>query len=199
MTSLTVTPDISGASTDSNSDTRNEYAAFISGLDIGSSPVSEAQTQVLVDYLTGACGDFDGQCISSQISRLVVLGNSLAPLGQIGDEEKGRVDKKSVRHALHHLAFCLTNVICSVGMGTTSLSHHIPFKTSLPTCTTCPNHWQFIFSLGNLILQERSSLNRPSHVPCLDTRPHSRPSPVKQTPRTFAYLPVPKEVTTMWI
>lgn len=69
--------------------------------------MSEAQTQVLVDYLAGACGDFDGQCISSQISRLVVLGNSLAPQGQTGgvDEEKGREDKKSVRHALYHLAF----------------------------------------------------------------------------------------------
>lgn len=95
------TDDISGASADSGSDTRNEYVAFISGLDIGSSPASEAQTQVLVDYLAGACGDFDSQCISSQISRLVVLGNSLAPLGQTGgavDEEKGREDKKSRRH-----------------------------------------------------------------------------------------------------
>jgi len=57
------------------------------------SPASEAQTQALVDYLTGACGDFDGQCSSSRISRLVVLGNSLAPLGQAGgtvDEEKER-------------------------------------------------------------------------------------------------------------
>jgi DNA polymerase delta subunit 2 len=70
--------------------------------------VSEAQTQVLVDYLAGACGDFDGQCTSSQISRLVVLGNSLAPLGQTGgvvNEEKEREDKKLVRHALHHIAF----------------------------------------------------------------------------------------------
>lgn len=163
--------------------------------------MSEAQTQVLVDYLAGACGDFDGQCISSQISRLVVLGNTLAPLGQTGgavDEEKEREDKKSVRRALHHLTFCLTHVIHSAGTGMTSLSHHIPFRTSPPTCTTCPNQWQFIFSLGNLILQERSFLNRPSHVPCLDTRPHSRPSPVKQIPHTSAYLLVLKGVTIMW-
>ncbi|KAI0282558.1 DNA polymerase alpha/epsilon subunit B-domain-containing protein [Russula aff. rugulosa BPL654] len=95
------TDDISGASTDSDSNTGNEYVAFISGLDIGSSPMSEAQTQVLVDYLAGACGDFNGQCTSSQISRLVVLGNSLAPLGQTGgvvNEEKEREDKKSRRH-----------------------------------------------------------------------------------------------------
>jgi DNA polymerase delta subunit 2 len=103
-----LSPDISGKSTDSESGARNEYVAFISGLDIGSSPASEAQTQVLVDYLTGACGNFDGQCFASQISRLVVLGNSLAPLGPTGgavDEEKEREDKKSVRHAVHHLAF----------------------------------------------------------------------------------------------
>jgi hypothetical protein len=162
--------------------------------------VSEAQTQVLVDYLAGACGDFDGQCISSQISRLVVLGNSLAPLGQAGgvDEEKEREDKKSVRHALYHLTFCLTHVIHSAVMGMTSLSHHIPFRASLPTCTTCPNQWQFIFFPENLILQERSFLNRPSHVPCLDTRPHSRPSPVKRIPHTFACLLL-KGVMTMWI
>lgn len=196
------TPDISGASTDSDSKTGNEYVAFISGLDIGSSPVSEAQTQVLVDYLAGACGDFDGQCNSSQISRLVVLGNSLAPLGQTGgvvNEEKEREDKKSVRHALHHIAFCLTPVVHSAGMGMTSRFHHIPFRTFLPTCMTCPNQWQSIFSLGNLILQERSFLNRPSHVPCSDRRPHLRPSPVKQIPRTSAFLLVLKGVTTMWI
>lgn len=101
-------PDIPGTSTDSDSGAGNEYVAFISGLDIGSSPVSEAQTQVLVDYLTGACGDFDGQCFASQISRFVVLGNSLAPLGPASgavDEEKEREDKKSVRHAIHHHAF----------------------------------------------------------------------------------------------
>jgi DNA polymerase delta subunit 2 len=89
-------------STGSDSSTRNEYVAFISGLDMGTSPASEAQTHVLVDYLTGACGDFDGQCFSSQISRLVVLGNSLAPLGP-ADEEKEKEDKKSVGHVFDTL------------------------------------------------------------------------------------------------
>jgi len=90
--------DISGTPTDSDTGAGNEYVAFISGLDIGSSPASEAQTQVLADYLTGACGDFDGQRFASQISRLVVLGNSLAPLGPTGDEEKEKEDRKSRRH-----------------------------------------------------------------------------------------------------
>jgi len=91
---------LSWASTDSNNSMQNEYVAFISGLDVGSSPASEAQTQVLADYLTGACGDVDSQSSASQISRLVVLGNSLAPLGPAGgavDEENVKEDKKPVR------------------------------------------------------------------------------------------------------
>ena len=107
-----------GASTDSDDSTRNECVAFISGLDVGSSPASEAQTQVLADYLTGACGDVDSQSSASQISRLVVLGNSLAPLGQAGgavDEEKEKEEKKPVRTRcfsafffFFSFAFCLT-------------------------------------------------------------------------------------------
>ena len=92
---------LSWTSTDSDDSMRNEYVAFISGLDVGSSPASEAQTQVLADYLTGACGDVDSQSSASQISRLVVLGNSLAPLGPAGgtvDEEKE--DRKPVRHVV---------------------------------------------------------------------------------------------------
>jgi len=98
----------SGTPTGSDDGAGNEYVAFISGLDIGSSPASEAQTQVLVDYLTGACGNLDGQSFASQISRLVVLGNSLAPLGPSGggvDEEKEKEDKKSRRHGNDNASF----------------------------------------------------------------------------------------------
>jgi DNA polymerase delta subunit 2 len=85
----------------------------VSGLDIGSTPTSEAQTQVLVEYLTGACGDPGGQDFASQISRLVILGNSLAPLGPIGapaDEENDKEDEKPVRLAVYHLL--LPNLCC---------------------------------------------------------------------------------------
>ena len=81
---------------------------------MGSTPASEAQTQVLVEYLTGACGDLGGQGFAGQISRLVILGNSLAPLGPIGapaDEENDKEDEKPVRLAVCHLLppnlFCL--------------------------------------------------------------------------------------------
>ncbi|KAF8273876.1 DNA polymerase alpha/epsilon subunit B-domain-containing protein [Lactarius quietus] len=89
--------DIEDTSLCSDSSTRNEYIAFVSGLDLGSTPTSEAQTQVLIEYLTGACGDPGGQGFASQISRLVILGNSLAPLGALADEENDKEDEKPRR------------------------------------------------------------------------------------------------------
>ncbi|KAI0255404.1 DNA polymerase alpha/epsilon subunit B-domain-containing protein [Lactifluus subvellereus] len=94
--------------TNSDGGARNEYVAFISGLDIGLSPAAEAQTQVLVEYLTGSCGDLDGQGFASQISRLIILGNSLAPLGPTGgtaDEEKEKEEKKLRRHGNDNASF----------------------------------------------------------------------------------------------
>jgi len=52
------------------------------------------------------------QCLLS--SRLVVFGNPFALLGLAGCavcEKKERDDRKSVRHAPHHLAFCAIHVI----------------------------------------------------------------------------------------
>ncbi|KAI0303394.1 hypothetical protein B0F90DRAFT_1667298 [Multifurca ochricompacta] len=102
--------DISQTSVGPGSDAQNAYVAFLSGLDIGSSPASEAQTQVLVEYLTGACGDLDGQGFASQISRVVILGNSLAPLGANGmvvdeEKEKEKEDKRSRRHGNDTVTF----------------------------------------------------------------------------------------------
>ncbi|KAI9463390.1 DNA polymerase alpha/epsilon subunit B-domain-containing protein [Russula earlei] len=100
--------DFPGTSTDSDSGARDGYIAFVSGLDVGSSPRSEAQTQVLVEYLSGACGGLDDQRFASQISRLVVLGNSLAPLGPTGgavEEGKEKEDRKSRRHGDDNTSF----------------------------------------------------------------------------------------------
>jgi hypothetical protein len=155
-------------------------------LDIGSSPVSEAQTQVLVDYLTGACGDFDGQCFSSQISRLVVLGNSLAPLEPgdgAADEEKE--DKKPVRHVVFDTSLLPDPYILVHSADTemtTPLSHRIPSRTSLPTFTTCLNQSRFTSFRENPIPRGQSFLNKPSHEPWLALPPPSRPSPAKQIP-----------------
>jgi len=81
------------------------YVAFTSGLDIGSTPASEAQTQVLVEYLTGACGDLGGQGFAAQISRLVILGNSLPPIGAPADEENDKEDEKPRRRGNETASF----------------------------------------------------------------------------------------------
>lgn len=73
-----------------------EYMAFISGLDIGSSVDSEAQTQMLVEYFSGEEGGPDDQVSASQITRLTILGNSLAPIGDGGVDGEDEKTKKPV-------------------------------------------------------------------------------------------------------
>lgn len=93
----TQSTDTAGATSNSGSNSPEEYVGFISGLDIGSMAASEAQTQMLVEYLSGEEGGLDDQVSASRISRLVILGNSLAPIKVAGppenDEEE---DKKPV-------------------------------------------------------------------------------------------------------
>lgn len=57
----------------------DEWIATISGLDVGSLSPSDAQIQMLVEYLTGEAGGIDDQVSASQISRLIIAGDSLAP------------------------------------------------------------------------------------------------------------------------
>lgn len=92
--------------TDSSSKTvqQEEYVAFVSGLDIGSPTPSDAQIQMLVEYLTGEAGGLDDQVSASQISRLVILGNSLSDAvnAQIAAEDSPKdKDKKGVSLALY--------------------------------------------------------------------------------------------------
>ena len=71
---------------------QDEWIGLISGLEVGSESASDAQLQMLTEYLTGeACGPDDQQG-SSRISRLIIAGNSLAPVVITED-----LDKKPVR------------------------------------------------------------------------------------------------------
>ncbi|KAI0050000.1 hypothetical protein FA95DRAFT_699604 [Auriscalpium vulgare] len=81
-----------------------EYVAFVSGLDLGSSAASEAQTQMLVEYLSGEQGGPDDQVTASQISRLVILGNSLAPIAPTIDVEEEKT-KKPRRYGYDNATF----------------------------------------------------------------------------------------------
>jgi DNA polymerase delta subunit 2 len=63
----------------SESNSSDEWIAAVSGLDVGSLSPSDAQIQMLVEYLSGEAGGIDDQVSASQISRLIIAGDSLAP------------------------------------------------------------------------------------------------------------------------
>ena len=70
----------------------DEWIALTSGLDVGALDPPDAQLQMLSEYLTGeACGD-EEQAGAARISRLIIAGNSLAPVVV----ETQEVEKKPV-------------------------------------------------------------------------------------------------------
>jgi len=68
----------------------------ISGLDIGFLSPSDAQIQMLVEYLTGEEGGVEDQVSASRISRLIIVGNSLATPSARGENGENGREKKSV-------------------------------------------------------------------------------------------------------
>ncbi|KAJ6513905.1 DNA polymerase alpha/epsilon subunit B-domain-containing protein [Mycena vitilis] len=66
--------------TDGKMDIDDPWIALVSGLDIGPSSSVDAQIQMLVEYLTGEGGGPNEQISAAQISRLIVAGDSLAPV-----------------------------------------------------------------------------------------------------------------------
>ncbi|KAJ7046545.1 DNA polymerase alpha/epsilon subunit B-domain-containing protein [Mycena alexandri] len=58
----------------------DSWIALLSGLDIGSASPADAQIQMLVEYLTGEEGGPKEQVSAAQISRLIIAGDSLAPI-----------------------------------------------------------------------------------------------------------------------
>jgi DNA polymerase delta subunit 2 len=65
----------------------------VSGLDIGALDPPDAQLQMLSEYLAGEVCGGEEQAAVSHISRLIIAGNSLAPVVV----ETQEVEKKSVR------------------------------------------------------------------------------------------------------
>lgn len=72
---------------------------MVSGLDIGSQSSPDAQIQMLVEYLTGEEGGIEEQVSAAHISRLIIAGNSLAPVIVNTKSENGinGEDKKPVK------------------------------------------------------------------------------------------------------
>ncbi|KAJ7581047.1 DNA polymerase alpha/epsilon subunit B-domain-containing protein [Mycena floridula] len=63
---------------------QDEWIGIISGLSIGAPSQADGPIQMLIEYLTGEEGGLDDQVSASQISRLIIAGNSLAPLPPSG-------------------------------------------------------------------------------------------------------------------
>ncbi|KAI9566522.1 DNA polymerase alpha/epsilon subunit B-domain-containing protein [Boletus coccyginus] len=89
--------DAGGNSMDVDSSAQlDEYLAVVSGLSIGTESQADAQIQILVEYLSGEVGGHDDQTIASQITRLIIAGNSLSVAGiENGAEEDEKKPKKS--------------------------------------------------------------------------------------------------------
>jgi len=58
----------------------DDWVALVSGLNVGSTSSSDTMIQLLVEYLSGEGGGEADQLSSSAISRLIIAGNSIAPL-----------------------------------------------------------------------------------------------------------------------
>ena len=66
---------------------------MVSGLDVGALDPPDAQLQMLSEYLAAEAGGSDEQASVSRISRLIIAGNSLAPVVvETQEPEKKSVD-----------------------------------------------------------------------------------------------------------
>ncbi|KAJ7734948.1 DNA polymerase alpha/epsilon subunit B-domain-containing protein [Mycena maculata] len=82
------------------------WIALISGLDIGSPSPADAQIQMLVEYLTGEGGGPGNQISAAQISRLIIAGDSLAPVVMaVKDEGLDEKERKGRRYGYDATTF----------------------------------------------------------------------------------------------
>ncbi|KAM6500832.1 DNA polymerase alpha/epsilon subunit B domain containing protein [Amanita muscaria] len=108
---------------------RDEWIAVVSGLDIGSPTIDDAKTQMMVEYLTGEAGEVEGQSSSTQISRLIVAGNSLIPSMEHGDavhEHRPRRPEQEITPVSPHPILGLTALLNDVSQ--TMPVHVLPGK-----------------------------------------------------------------------
>ena len=79
---------------------QDPWVAVVSGLDVGSVSPSDAQIQMLVEYLTGEGGVVDDQVSASQVSRLIIAGDSLSSSAKELELASAAEERKSVRQPL---------------------------------------------------------------------------------------------------
>ncbi|THH05578.1 hypothetical protein EW145_g4698 [Phellinidium pouzarii] len=62
------------------SETHDNWVGFISGLDLEETSASDFRLQLLMDYLAGEAGGENDQKSATRVSRLIIAGDSLAPI-----------------------------------------------------------------------------------------------------------------------
>ncbi|KAH9951352.1 DNA polymerase alpha/epsilon subunit B-domain-containing protein [Amylocystis lapponica] len=87
--------DVDGSTRPSDTD---EWVALVSGLEVGATSPADAQIQMLVEYLTGEAGGPHDQSEAARISRLIIAGNSLAPVVSANGGVKEETDRKPRRY-----------------------------------------------------------------------------------------------------
>ncbi|KAJ3990034.1 DNA polymerase alpha/epsilon subunit B-domain-containing protein [Lentinula detonsa] len=120
----------------------DEWIGVVSGLNIGAPSPTDGQIQLLVEYLAGEGGGTDDQLSASQISRLIIAGNSMAPMLVAG---KGDVDaegdKKSRKFGYDGTTFSSHPVVTLSGhlldVGRVMPIHILPGETD-PSGTILP-------------------------------------------------------------
>ena len=103
----------------SESNSLDEWIATISGLDVGSLSPSDAQIQMLVEYLSGEAGGIDDQVSASQISRLIIAGDSLAPPTPTAGQPVINIEDRKAVCLYYDDWFFNPNVLDSDGMDMT--------------------------------------------------------------------------------
>ncbi|RXW24178.1 hypothetical protein EST38_g1656 [Candolleomyces aberdarensis] len=83
------------------------WVGVLSGLEVGSEASSDARIQMLIEYLTAEGGLGEDQVPASQISRLIIAGDSLGPINipGRGDGTPQVEDRKARRNAQDAAAF----------------------------------------------------------------------------------------------
>ncbi|KAJ4488230.1 DNA polymerase alpha/epsilon subunit B-domain-containing protein [Lentinula aciculospora] len=88
------TMEVDSACPDAEDLLTDEWIGVVSGLNIGAPSPSDGQVQLLVEYLTGEEGGTNDRISASRISRLIIVGNSMAPMLVTG---KGEADAEGDR------------------------------------------------------------------------------------------------------
>ncbi|ERN17104.1 hypothetical protein AMTR_s00044p00103310 [Amborella trichopoda] len=110
----------------------DKYVAFVSGLSVGSIKSNPLQIQLLVDLLTGHLGDDKEQNVASQITRIVIAGNSVElQQGLLAGQSLASKDQSKLSEPIKEFDLLLTQLAAAMPVDIMP-GPHDPANYSLP-------------------------------------------------------------------